>query len=129
MTPLEQVEEHKRRVEMMDVIDADALVVAPDANPVDFLMALYRDVRQPMSRRLRAAIECAPYVHSTFKATAILTNASFAERLDRAVARSKGEGLNLIETSATNVSEGAEQPIKTDCRLPSSVNYKRLRRL
>jgi hypothetical protein len=112
-------------MDYLDIDDADALVVAPDANPVDFLMALYRDVRQPMTRRLRAAIECAPYVHSTFRATAIIQGGDFAQRLERAIVRSKG---NLKVIDARPIDEGAAK-VQTDCRLPPTSVDKRLRRL
>jgi hypothetical protein len=39
--------------------------------------------------RLRAAIEAAPYVHPKLSATAIIQGGDFAERLERAVARSR----------------------------------------
>jgi hypothetical protein len=38
---------------------------------------------------MRAAIEAAPYVHATYKATALIIDGSFADRLDRAIERSR----------------------------------------
>ena len=52
--------------------DPEHLEVAPDASPLDFLFAVYRDPQQPMTRRLKAACEAAQYVHPTFKATAMV---------------------------------------------------------
>jgi hypothetical protein len=41
---------------------------------------------------MRAAVEAAPYVHATYKATALIVNGGdFATRLERAIARSRGE--------------------------------------
>jgi hypothetical protein len=105
-TPAELIEEHKRRVELMD---GEGLEVPTDASPVDFLQAIYRDPRQPMPRRMKAAIECAPYMHPKLSAAAITIDGSFADRLDRAMMRSRGvvagEGLKLIEGSAEHDAE------------------------
>jgi hypothetical protein len=70
------------------------LEIASDAQPLDFLCAVYRDQRQPMSRRMKAAEIAAEYVHPTFKATAIVhADGSFAERLERAISRSQSPKL------------------------------------
>jgi hypothetical protein len=50
-------------------IGAEALALPADATPVDFLSAVYRDPAQPMHRRLRAAIEAAPYLHPKLSVT------------------------------------------------------------
>src|SRR5262245_37495694 len=69
--------------------DAERLEVSADASPLDFLYAVYRDSRQPMTRRLKAACEAAQYVHPTYKATAmVIAGGSFAQRLEAAIARS-----------------------------------------
>jgi hypothetical protein len=38
--------------------DGESLAVEPEATPLDFLSAVYRDQRQPMQRRMRAAEIC-----------------------------------------------------------------------
>jgi hypothetical protein len=75
--------------QMLDRIEAEAeLAVPPGASPVDFLSAVYRDPRQPMHRRLRAAIEAAPYVHPKLSVTATVGGKDFAAELERAIERS-----------------------------------------
>jgi hypothetical protein len=71
-------------------LNGEGLEIDPEATPLEFLSAVYRDSRQPMSRRMKAASDAAQYVHPTFKATAIVhAEGSFAERLERAITRSK----------------------------------------
>jgi hypothetical protein len=81
-------------------LEEQGVAVPADATPIDFLCAVYRDPRQPMHRRLKAAIEAAPYVHPQLKATAVVISGNdFATRLERAIERS-GVGPKLIEHSA-----------------------------
>jgi hypothetical protein len=59
--------------------------------PLEFLEAVYCNENLPLTVRMRAAIEAAPYKHPKLSATAIATTegASFAAALDRAIERSK----------------------------------------
>lgn len=69
--------------------DGEGLEVSAEATPIDFLCAIYRDARQPMHRRMKAAIEAAPYCHPALKATAmIVSGEDFATRLEQAIERS-----------------------------------------
>ena len=52
------------------------------------LQAAYRDVTQPLSVLMRAAIEAAPFESPKLSATAVLTSEDFATRLERAILRS-----------------------------------------
>jgi len=68
----------------------EGLAVPANATPIDFLCAVYRDPRQPMHRRLKAAIEAAPYCHPSLKATAVIVGGEeFAAKLERAIERSR----------------------------------------
>jgi hypothetical protein len=87
----------KEQQARLDWLNGEGLVVAADATPVDFLTAVYRDPQQPMQRRLRAAAEAAQYMHPQLKATAIVNGGDFAQRLDKAVARSAGVKVKVIE--------------------------------
>jgi hypothetical protein len=91
-------------MEYKELMEGEDLIVAADALPIDFLMAVYRDPRQPMSRRLRAATECAPYIHPKLSAAAVLIGDDFAPKLERAVKRSE----KVLELEATKIEEERE---------------------
>lgn len=59
-------------------------------SPLDFLKAGYLNEELPLSVRMRAASEAAPYVHPKLGAVATmnLTGDDFAAMLDRAIERS-----------------------------------------
>lgn len=76
--------------------EAQRVRVGDDVTPLDFLRAVYCNPNLPLPVRMRAAIEAAPFVHPKLSATAFVSGDSFAERLDRAIARSQGEP-NVIE--------------------------------
>jgi hypothetical protein len=67
---------------------------------LELLQSVYRDDGQPLSTRLRAAIEALPFEHPKMSAVAVgyLTGDTFAEKLDRAIARS--DRAKLIEGRA-----------------------------
>ena len=68
--------------------DPDYLEVPPDCEPLDFLLAVMRDPRQPMQRRMRAADIASNYRHPKVGVTYnINDDGTFAERLDRAILR------------------------------------------
>jgi hypothetical protein len=63
-----------------------------NGTPLDFLTAVYTNADLPLSVRLRAAIEAAPYVHPKLSATAIIPGGEgFARRLQEAVERSRAK--------------------------------------
>jgi hypothetical protein len=78
-------EEQQRR---LDALNGEGLEVPADATPLDFLFAIFRDNRQPMHRRMKAAAEAAPYVHPKLAVTAILEGEDFEARLKRAIEQS-----------------------------------------
>jgi hypothetical protein len=51
------------RFPLPGVIKLDTLRVRPDAEPLDFLLAIMRDKSQPIWRRIEAAKAAAPYRH------------------------------------------------------------------
>jgi hypothetical protein len=69
------------------------------------LQRTYRDVAQPLSVRLRAAIESLPYENPKLTAVAVghLTGEDFYNRLERAINRS--ERAKLIEGRVVRVDE------------------------
>ena len=86
----------------LDELNGEGLEVPSDATPVDFLMAVYRDPRQPMSRRLRAATECAPYVHPKLSAAAVIYQGDMATRLENAIKRSNAARLIEVQPSLSD---------------------------
>ena len=96
--------------EMLDTVDAalsrfadepEVIELAPGETSLSFLQKVYRSTKQPMSRRLRAAIEAMPHEHPRLGAVAIgsLTGTDFASALDRALERSG----KLLEVKAIDV--------------------------
>jgi hypothetical protein len=63
-------------------------------SPLDFLRAVYLNEGLPLSVRMKAAIEAAPYYHPKLSATSILDPQDFADRLEKAITRS---GVRLLE--------------------------------
>jgi hypothetical protein len=66
---------------------------------LEYLQGIYNDPTQSTSMRMRAAIECLPFENPKLSATAIATmdGNSFAEALDRCIARSKSPPPKVIE--------------------------------
>ena len=76
-----------------------------DPTPLDFLRAVYLNAELPLSVRMKAAIEAAPYVHPKLSATAVIDPVEFSKSLDKAIQRS---GVRLIAggRSATTINGG-----------------------
>jgi hypothetical protein len=95
---------------MLDTVDAalsrfddepeliQLIELAPGETSLNFLQRVYRSVKQPMSRRLRAAIEALPHEHPRLGAiaTASMNGQDFASMLERAIERS-GKAPLMIE--------------------------------
>jgi hypothetical protein len=74
----------------LDLDYDDVIVVPTDASPLDFLCRVYRDARQPLSARLKAAGLAAPFMHPKLQVTAMVTEGGdIAERIERARKRSE----------------------------------------
>lgn len=85
------------------------LEMAPNATPLDFLCAVYRDPLQPMPRRMRAAEAALPFVHPKLAVTANVH--SFAAQMEE-LARERGKP-NVIDAKA-NYKTSQALPIQTD---------------
>jgi hypothetical protein len=118
--------DQRERDKLLDWSDGEGLTVSPDATPLDFLCAIYRDAQQPMYRRQRAAAEAAQYMHPKLTATAIVGGGDFAQQLERAVLRSaKIIDVKPIELEAKPV---AKPVVETKPPLPH-VHDRRYRRI
>jgi hypothetical protein len=81
----------------LDQIEAGTEIdVAPNSSPLDFLCAVYRDPRQPMPRRMRAAEAALPFVHPKLAVTANVY--SFAAQMEE-LSRQRGRS-NVIDAKA-----------------------------
>ena len=67
------------------------LGMSEEVTPLEFLEAVYRDEELPLSVRMRAAIEAAPYRHHKLTAMAVghFEGNDFASALERAIIRSQ----------------------------------------
>jgi hypothetical protein len=71
--------------------DAEPFELAPGETSLSLLQKIYRSPRQPIVRRMRAAMAALQHEHPKLTAMAIdsMDGASFAAKLDRAIARSQ----------------------------------------
>jgi hypothetical protein len=67
-------------------------MMSAEPTSLEFLQAVYRNEQLPLTVRMRAAIEAAPYEHAKVPTALQLeywNNDSFAAQLDRAIERAK----------------------------------------
>jgi hypothetical protein len=68
-------------------------------SPLDFLLAVYKNNELPLSTRMRAAIEAAPYVHAKL-AVQMNVGENFADKLEQVIQRRLARapnGMKVIE--------------------------------
>ena len=69
-------------------IAEELIELAPGEISLDLLRRVYRSTKQPMSMRMRAAIEALPFEVPKLSATATMDGKTFAEALERCLERS-----------------------------------------
>jgi hypothetical protein len=82
--------------EVLDRIEPgepEPIMLGPSATSLDLLQAVYRDPRQPISRRLRAGIAALPFEHPKLAVTAVVSTEGFAAKLEAA----RGRAARVIE--------------------------------
>jgi hypothetical protein len=84
-------------LDRLEAQQAMSLQLKPDAISLDLLQAVYRNNQLPLTVRLRAAIAALPHEVPKLIAQAILNEQSYAELLDRRLARMKEVEAKLIE--------------------------------
>jgi hypothetical protein len=90
--------------------------------PLEFLQAIYVNNDLPLTTRMRAAIEAAQYVHPQLRAMAMVGAGDFAQRLDKAIART----MKVIDAKPVELKP---KPPPTDVRLPPPAYDRRFRRV
>jgi hypothetical protein len=76
LNTLSEIEAQQRLVDELDAIE-----LPEGASSLDFLRAIYRDPRQPMTRRMRAAVAALPFECPKLAVTAVVEGSSdFATR-------------------------------------------------
>ena len=92
--------------EALDRIEASAvalpqaeLVVPPNATPLEFFCAIFRDPAQPMPRRMRAAEDAAAYMHAKLAVVAQVDGIGWARKLEEAIVKS-GKAVVIDGTPA-----------------------------
>jgi hypothetical protein len=90
----------EQQQQIVDELNGEGLEVPEGTEPLDFLKAIYLNTRQPMARRLKAAIEAAQYRHPKLGVVASvnMNGDDYARLLDRAIERSgKSAEVRQIE--------------------------------
>ena len=104
----------------------EAVEVEPQATSLDLLQAVYRNPQVPLSVRMRAAGMAIPYEYPKLSVVASVNDPDrFAERLERAIARS---GVKLTIDHEPQPRPMIEAP-PPDHRLPPSVPNRLYRRM
>jgi hypothetical protein len=115
--------------------DAGAWRQMNDVNSLEFLRAVYCNDKLPLSVRMRAAGMALPFEHPKLAVTAVVTDQSFSERLERAVLRSQASRSEMkviehqpINDEASDGLNGDGLKRKTDLTLAPMVPDRRFRR-
>jgi hypothetical protein len=108
------------------VEEPDTIFLPEGANSLEFLQILYRDPRQPMLRRLKAAIAALPFESPKLGVSVVIdASEDFAKRLDAAIARS----MRVIEARPEpKPPEPMDHRPTVDHRPPVATTDRRFRR-
>ena len=93
-------------MEYKPIEEGEAVELAPGETSLHFFQKIYRNVRQPMARRMRAAEFALAHEHPKLGAiaTASMNGRDFASLLERAIERShKGPDVKQIEARALDL--------------------------
>jgi hypothetical protein len=79
-----------------------------EPSSLDFLRAIYLNEELPLSVRMRAASVALPFEMPKLSAVAVMNGDDFGSRMDRAIARSRGE-MKVIEHQPEVVEHDASE--------------------
>jgi len=125
LVDLQQVAQQKRP-------QPENVEIGPNDNSLDLLQAVYRNNELPLTTRMRAAISALKHEVPALIATAIVNEQSFAEVLDRRLARLREmEQGRLIEAKAEPTPEpvAVAEPVTVEVKPPTPpIAYRSLLR-
>jgi hypothetical protein len=87
------------------MMNVEAEALPPDTTPLDFLKLIYRSPEVPLSVRMRAAIEAAPFIHPKLSVTAQIGSEDFAAAMERARRRS----AKVLEPSPKKIASPSDR--------------------
>jgi hypothetical protein len=109
VSPYEEIVEQQKKV---DAMNRDPLGLSPDATSLDFHQAVYRNPTLPIPTRQRSAIAALQFEHPKLAVTAVISEGSFADRLDKAVERSNKARNGQIIVNGPKLIEAQPQTIR-----------------
>jgi hypothetical protein len=92
--------------------------IGPNDISIDLLRAVYRNSALPLHTRMRAAMACLKHEVPALIATAVVNEGSFAELLDRRLARLNE--MKLIEHKSANGNEVITEPTPEPTPTPTA---------
>jgi hypothetical protein len=97
--------------------DLELVELGPDETSLDLLQKIYRSPRQPIARRMRAAMAALQHEHPKLTAMAVgrMNGKDFATMLDRAIQRSQGNGRNVPQLELRAEPEAADRQSSHFC--------------
>jgi len=90
----------------------DEIEIGPNDLSIDLLRAVYRANHLPLTTRMRAAMAALKHEVPALLATSVVTDGSFAEILDRRLA--KLQEMKLLESKTINA-----EPVITEPEIPA----------
>jgi len=104
---IDQINEEQRRLRQQD-----PLGLSPDATSLEFHQAVYRNPLLPIPTRQRSAIAALQFEHPKLAVTAVIDEASFAYRLDKAVERTMKAKNGQAIMNGTKLIEAKPEPFR-----------------
>ena len=78
--PITLIEAHQKRVDKMN---GEIVEIPPNGTSLQLLQKIYRNASTPLSVRIRCAVAALPFEFPKLAVTAVMTDQSFAELLER----------------------------------------------
>jgi hypothetical protein len=120
-------------LDRIEAQQANALQLGHEANSLDLLRAVYRNPSIPLPVRIRCAVAALPHEVPRLAVTALVNEQSFAELLDKRLARIDAEAKSNGQTQSIDHAHAhartSQVPITAEVRPPLALtNDRRFRR-